>query len=111
MASATPGGTIKLMYGGNGHSRGYNAGGNGDAGRVAVYWAGSPETEIADIKDFSAGFLVQEQGFSEEAFMFPDDEKVVTPAQGLQDKGNWMSLKLYVEHSFMCKEGMVGETC
>ncbi|KAF2032782.1 hypothetical protein EK21DRAFT_109527 [Setomelanomma holmii] len=78
MATSTPGGTIKLMYGGNGYSRGANAGGNGDAGRVG----------------FTPSFLMQENGFSEEAIMFPDDDKVVTPNQGLVDKGNWMSLKL-----------------
>jgi hypothetical protein len=82
------------MFGGNGHSRGANAGGDGDAGRVGVYWAGKPETEIADMKELNEMNLVQENGFSEESFAFPADMSVRSPAQGLVDKGNWMTLNL-----------------
>jgi hypothetical protein len=94
MATAKPGGSIKLMFGGNGHSRGANAGENGDAGRVGVYWAGVPETELVDVKDLNSDTLLQENGFSEESFSFPKDKAVRTPQQGLVDKGNWMTLQL-----------------
>ncbi|KAH7066061.1 hypothetical protein BKA63DRAFT_426576 [Paraphoma chrysanthemicola] len=94
MPISTPGGSIRLMYGGNGHSRGYNAGPNNDPGRVAVYWAGAPEIELTDRANLTSDYLVQEQGFSEEAFMYPDDKGIVSPEQGLVDKGNWMTLKL-----------------
>ncbi|KAH8721587.1 hypothetical protein GQ44DRAFT_741803 [Phaeosphaeriaceae sp. PMI808] len=94
MATAKAGSSIKLMFGGNGHSRGANAGGNGDAGRVGVYWAGKPETEIVDIKELTKDNLIQENGFSEESFSFPEDLKVQSPSQGLIDKGNWMTLEL-----------------
>jgi hypothetical protein len=94
MATAAAGSNITLMFGGNGHSRGANAGGDGDAGRVGVYWAGKPETEIADMKELNEMNLVQENGFSEESFAFPADMSVRSPAQGLVDKGNWMTLNL-----------------
>jgi hypothetical protein len=94
MATAKPGTSIKLMFGGNGHSRGANVGENGDPGRVGVYWAGAPETEIVYTKDLNADTLLQENGFSEESFAFPGDMGVRTPQQGLVDKGNWMTLKL-----------------
>jgi hypothetical protein len=42
MATATPGGQIKLTFGGNGHSRGANVDGDG-AGVVLVYWKGGKE--------------------------------------------------------------------
>lgn len=92
MATASAGGSIKLMFGGNGHSRGANAGGHGDAGRVAVYWAGKAETELVDVKELNSETLVQENGFSEESFGFPKDMNVQSPEQGLVDKGNWMTL-------------------
>jgi hypothetical protein len=94
MATATAGGSIKLMFGGNGHSRGANAGENGDAGQVGVYWAGVPGKELVDVKDLNSDTLLQENGFSEESFSFPKDEAVQTPQEGLVDKGNWMTLKL-----------------
>ncbi|CAO2649705.1 Nn.00g009970.m01.CDS01 [Neocucurbitaria sp. VM-36] len=49
MATAAAGSNIKLMFGGNGHSRGDNVGGNGDPGRVVVYWKGEAEAEIGDV--------------------------------------------------------------
>lgn len=94
MATAAAGSSIKLMFGGNGHSRGANAGGNGDPGRVAVYWAGAPETELVDINDLTKETLLQENGFSDESFAFPADMGVWKPEQGLVDKGNWMTLHL-----------------
>jgi hypothetical protein len=94
MATAKAGASIKLMFGGNGHSRGANAGGEGDAGRVAVYWAGKAETELVDVEELTNETLVQENGFSEESFAFPEDKKVWKPEQGLVDKGNWMTLTL-----------------
>ncbi|KAH9862406.1 hypothetical protein J1614_011061 [Plenodomus biglobosus] len=94
MATAGAGETIKLMFGGNGHSRG-DMGGvkTGDAGRVAVYWKGEKESEIVDVNEFTEEHKVQENGFAEESFAYPEDKSVVSPPQ-LQDKGNWMSLKL-----------------
>lgn len=94
MATAAAGGEVKLMFGGNGHSRGANAGENGNPGNVSVYWLGASEQEIVDIKEFTQDNLLQRNGFSEESFAFPEDMAVRTPAQGLVDKGNWMTLKL-----------------
>lgn len=94
MATAKAGASIKLMFGGNGHSRGANAGGEGDAGRVSVYWAGKAETELVDVEELTKETLVQENGFGEESFAFPEDTKVWKPDQGLVDKGNWMTLRL-----------------
>ena len=53
MATARPGSEIKLMFGGNGHSRGGNVGENGDPGRVSVYWKGEVEAEIVDVSEFT----------------------------------------------------------
>lgn len=94
MATAAAGSSIKLMFGGNGHSRGANAGGQGEPGTVSVYWAGKKETEITDMKELNNETLVQENGFSEESFAFPEDKAVWMPQQGLVDKGNWMTLRL-----------------
>jgi hypothetical protein len=98
MATATPGSSVRLMFGGNGHSRGAPlAIASGNPGIVAVYWAGEPETEIADVNDLTANNLVQEDGFNDEndeSFSFPTDMNVRTPSQGLVDKGNWQTLRL-----------------
>jgi hypothetical protein len=94
MATSTPGGSITLMFGGNGHSRGSNVDSNGDAGKVAVYWKGGPEEEIEDIKEFNKENKFKEIGFAEEAFVWPEDPNVKTPDQGLLDKGNWMTLDM-----------------
>jgi hypothetical protein len=94
MATASAGSSIKLMYGGNGHSRGANAGGKGDPGRVGVYWGGGPERELADLRDLNKKTLLQEAGFSDESFAYPENPDIWRPEQGLVDKGNWMTLKL-----------------
>ncbi|KAF1942422.1 hypothetical protein EJ02DRAFT_312253, partial [Clathrospora elynae] len=87
MATARAGTSIKLMYGGNGHSRGSFGGHEtGDAGRVGVYWAGGPEREIVHIQDLSSRFLMQENGFSEKSFAWPPDGRVTAPP-ALKDKG------------------------
>ncbi|CBX91231.1 hypothetical protein IAQ61_010583 [Plenodomus lingam] len=88
MASAHAGDSIKLLFGGNGHSRA-DFGGvrTGDAGRVAVYWKGEKEREIVDVAEYTEENKVQENGFSEESFAYPEDEGVVSPPE-LQDKGN-----------------------
>jgi hypothetical protein len=98
MATASAGSSITLMFGGNGHSRG-NFGGveTGDPGTVSVYWAGSKEQEIVDVKEFTEENLLQRNGFSEESFAYPLDTKVTAPgwAPGdLHDKGNWQTLHL-----------------
>jgi hypothetical protein len=52
MATAHAGSSIKLMFGGNGHSRGNFGGVNtGDPGKASLYWAGETEKEIADVKE------------------------------------------------------------
>lgn len=95
MATAAADSSIKLMFGGNGHSRGAPfATASGNPGNVSVYWAGEPETEIVDVKELSPDHLVQEDGFSDESFSFPADMNVRTPPQGLVDKGNWQTLRL-----------------
>ncbi|KAH3946616.1 hypothetical protein HBH98_081710 [Parastagonospora nodorum] len=94
MATATAGASIKLMFGGNGHSRGSSAGGKGDPGKVAIYWAGEKEKELVNVSELTPDTLVQENGFSEESFAFPADLNVWTPPQGLFDKGNWQTLRL-----------------
>lgn len=94
MATAIPGGAIKLMFGGNGHSRGANAGGNGDPGKVSVYWTGAPETEIVTVDDLNLDNLLQENDFSEESFAFSADINVQSPEQGLVDEGNWQTILL-----------------
>ncbi|KAF1916668.1 hypothetical protein BDU57DRAFT_548325 [Ampelomyces quisqualis] len=94
MATSSPGQSLKLLFGGNGHSRGANAGENGDPGRVGVYWAGLKETELIHLSDLNSSTLVQENGFSEESFSFPADMNVKSPEEGLVDKGNWMTLRL-----------------
>ncbi|KAL1798914.1 hypothetical protein ACET3X_002951 [Alternaria dauci] len=98
MATASAGSSITLMFGGNGHSRG-NFGGveMGDPGKVSVYWAGSKETEIVDVKELTEENIVQRNGFSEESFAYPLDTKVTAPGWGpkdLHDKGNWQTLHL-----------------
>lgn len=96
MAAARAGSSIKLMFGGNGHSRGDMGGGEtGDAGRVAVYWKGEKDSEIEDVKELTEEHKVQENGFAEESFSFPEDKSVVSPPE-LKDKGNWMTLRLWV---------------
>jgi hypothetical protein len=83
---------IRLRFGGNGHTRGYNSGGT--PGQVTVYWKGGPEQEITDISEFTAQNTLQTQGFSDDSFSYPADPKVISPSEGLVDKGNWMELKL-----------------
>jgi hypothetical protein len=92
MASVAPGSSIRLRFGGNGHTRGYNVGGS--PGTVAVYWKGAPEQEITDISEFTAANKLQEAGFSDDCFSYPADPNIKTPQQGLVDKGNWMVLNL-----------------
>ncbi|KAF2822348.1 hypothetical protein CC86DRAFT_300945 [Ophiobolus disseminans] len=94
MATAAAGSNITLMFGGNGHTRGNNAGPNGDPGRVVVYWVGEKEKELVDIKELNDDTLVQENGFSEESFSYQADKAVTSPTDGLMDKGNWMTLRL-----------------
>ncbi|KAB2109434.1 hypothetical protein AG0111_0g399 [Alternaria gaisen] len=98
MVTASAGSSITLMFGGNGHSRG-NFGGveMGDPGKVSVYWAGSKEKEIVDVKELTEVNLMQRNGFSEESFAYPLDKKVTAPWWGpedLHDKGNWQTLHL-----------------
>lgn len=95
MATSHPGGEIKLMFGGNGHSRGDNVGGSGDPGRVSVYWKGEVEAEIVDVSEFIDEYKVQENGFADESFSWPLDKSITKPPE-LRDKGNWMTLKLCV---------------
>lgn len=94
MATTTPGGSIKLMFGGNGHSRGANVDGSGGAGTVAVYWKGSKEKEIEDIKELNKENRLKEIGFADEAFIWPEDNNIKTPDQGMLDKGNWMTVDM-----------------
>jgi hypothetical protein len=94
MATAAAGSNITPMFGGNGHSRGANAGGNGNARCVGVYWAGKPETGILHVKELDEMNSVQENGFSEESLAFPADMSVRSPAKGLADKENTMTLNL-----------------
>jgi hypothetical protein len=98
MVTASAGSFVTLMFGGNGHSRG-NFGGveMGDPGKVSVYWAGSKEKEIVDVKELTEENLMQRNGFSEESFAYPLDKKVTAPGWGpedLHDKGNWQTLHL-----------------
>jgi hypothetical protein len=94
MATTAAGSSIMPMYGGNGHSRGNNAGPGGDPGVVGVYWAGKAETEIVDVKELTEETLVQQNGFAEESFSFPADMGIKSPKDGLVDKGNWITLRL-----------------
>jgi hypothetical protein len=91
MATAKPGSTLRLMFGGNGHSRGNNMP-NNDPGVVSVYWKGEPEAEITNVNEFNDQNRLQKNGFSEESFSYPKGVK--SPTEGLIDKGNWQSLKL-----------------
>lgn len=94
MATVSPGGTIKLRYGGNGHTRGATAGKNNDPGRVSVYWAGKKETEINTIDEFTDANRIAQAGFSDESFSYPADPSIISPTQGLIDKGNWMEVTM-----------------
>jgi hypothetical protein len=94
MATAAAGSSLRLMFGGNGHSRGAPMDKTGDPGKVSVYWAGEKEREIVDVKEFTPEYLVQENGFSDESFAFPADMNIKSSGQGLIDKGNWMTLRL-----------------
>jgi hypothetical protein len=101
MKTAAPGDSIKLYFGGNGHTRGSNAGGTSNPnplgpGTVSVYWKGAPEQEIVDISEFTPENLLQSNGFADESFSYPADPNIKTPDQGLVDKGNWQTLKLWV---------------
>ncbi|KAF2671406.1 hypothetical protein BT63DRAFT_453802 [Microthyrium microscopicum] len=93
MASAAPGDSIKLFFGGNGHTRGSNVPG-GDPGIVNVYWKGAPEQEITDVSEFTSANLLATGGFAGESFSYPADPNIKTPAQGLVDKGNWLTVKM-----------------
>jgi hypothetical protein len=96
MTTAAPGDMIRLRFGGNGHTRGYNVGGQPgpNSGTVTVYWKGQPETEITDISEFTPENALQSGGFSDGSFSYPADPNIKTPDQGLVDKGNWMELNL-----------------
>jgi hypothetical protein len=96
MSTAAPGDMIRLRFGGNGHTRGYNAGGQPapNSGTVTVYWKGQPETEITDISEFTPENALQTGGFSDGSFSYPADPNIKSPDQGLVDKGNWMELHL-----------------
>lgn len=91
MTEVAPGGMFRLRYGGNGHTRGSGCL-NNDPGSVNVYWKGKPETEITDIKEFTPDNLLATAGFSANSFSYPADPAVITPNQGLVDKGNWMEV-------------------
>lgn len=90
MASAKAGESLRLMFGGNGHARGASVGGT--PGTVTVYWKGKPDTEIKDVKEFTAANKLQSNGFSDESFSYPANVK--TPQEGLIDKGNWQTIKI-----------------
>ncbi|KAK0723496.1 hypothetical protein B0T26DRAFT_675060 [Lasiosphaeria miniovina] len=94
IATAKAGGTITLRYGGNGHSRGKGANGNGDPGNVQVFWAGKKETELKTLDDLTDKTRIAKAGFSDESFALPADKSVVDPDFGLIDKGNWMTVTL-----------------
>jgi hypothetical protein len=96
MVTAAPGDVIRLRFVGNGHTRGYNVGGQPgpNSGTVTVYWKGQPEDEIIDISEFNASNTLQSQGFSDISFSYPANPNITGPEQGLVDKGNWMELKL-----------------
>jgi len=92
MATAQPGGLIRLRFAGNGHSRGFNVG--GDPGTVSVYWKGAPEQEITDTSEFTTQNQLATGGFAGDAFVIPADPNVKTPAEGLSDFGNWLPVQL-----------------
>jgi hypothetical protein len=92
MATAQPGSLIRLRFGGNGHSRGFNVG--GDPGTVSVYWKGAPEQEITDTSEFTQANQLATGGFAGDAFIIPADPTVTTPAEGLSDFGNWLPVQL-----------------
>lgn len=98
MAKAKAGGTLNLLWGGNGHARGANAGGDEGPGTVSIFWAGEKEKEIVLLSELTDEKLVQKGGFAEEAFLWPEDESVKKPGkelgEGLWDKGCWMTLRL-----------------
>lgn len=94
MATVSPGGTIKLRYGGNGHTRGMTAGANNDPGQVSVYWAGAAETEIQTIDEFTDANRIAQAGFADDSFSYPADPSIISAAQGLVDKGNWMDVTM-----------------
>lgn len=94
MTTAAPGDMIRLRYGGNGHTRGYNAGFEKGPGNVTVYWKGAPEQEITDISEFTAENTLQTQAFAANSFSYPADKSVTAPEAGLVDKGNWFELNL-----------------
>lgn len=94
MAESVAGGQIKLMFGGNGHSRGANVDGSGEAGTVAVYWKGGQEREIEYIEELTSANLLKRIGFAQEAFIWPEAERVSQPSQGMLDKGNWMTVNM-----------------
>lgn len=91
-ATAAPGGSVNLYFGGNGHARGFNVG--GDPGTVSVYWKGGPEMEIADVSEFTDQNKLQSAGFSADSFSYPADQTITSPVNGLVDKGNWMRLNI-----------------
>jgi hypothetical protein len=88
MGTVAPGSLIRLRFAGNGHSRGFNVG--GDPGTVAVYWKGAPEQEITDVADLVPQNMLASGGFAQDAFVIPADTSVTTPAEGLSDFGNWL---------------------
>ncbi|KAI7785707.1 hypothetical protein LA080_006273 [Diaporthe eres] len=94
MATVSPGGTIKLRFGGNGHTRGTTAGANNDPGQVSVYWAGAKETEIQTIDEFTDANRIAQAGFADDSFSYPADPSIISATQGLVDKGNWMDVTM-----------------
>jgi hypothetical protein len=92
MAKVAAGGMFRLRYGGNGHTRGQNVG--GDPGTVSIYWKGKPGVEIQTVSEFNKDNLLAAQGFSANSFSYPADPNIKSPTQGLVDKGNWMEVTL-----------------
>ena len=90
MATASPGSSLKLRFGGNGHSRGGNVpgGANGNSGTVQVYTYGEPGREIVDVSELPNARMLGQAGFADDAINFRDTNGM------LQDKGNWFNLQL-----------------
>ncbi|KAJ3047530.1 hypothetical protein HK097_011455 [Rhizophlyctis rosea] len=88
MATAVPGETLVLKYPANGHARKEGSFTNRDPGKVRVYWAGKPATELVKTSDLTSSRIIAEKGFSDEAIIY------VKPDGSFEEKANYFSAKL-----------------
>ena len=91
IATVKPGGSIKLQFGGNGHTNGGNVPtipGEPKAGRVIVYWKGEPRKAIEKVDEFNDKNKLHSADFAGDSFSYKAKDGMFV------DKGNWMNVPM-----------------